>query len=120
MPSCVIDHCTDVECGGESKCINGIGNYTCECVDGWSGGGVNATCEKGCECTGNKGYWKADNRVVEGEVIVGYNYGAGYGNKCEAHDVSRHPATDGKPVEAWVKEPWYVDSSRRKTQHAMD
>ena len=39
-----IDECKNVVCGGESKCHDGVGNFTCECAPGWAGGGENTLC----------------------------------------------------------------------------
>lgn len=114
IPTCVVDHCADVYCGGESECINSNWEYTCECAEGWSGGGVNATCQKGiCECSGNKGYWRSDSIIVDGTVKVGYNYGAEYGNKCIQHDLpnSTDQESKDKRKKPWVHEPWYVHSA---------
>ena len=39
-------------CGGESRCINGLNHYTCECAEGWTGGGVSKKCDEIDECDG--------------------------------------------------------------------
>ena len=106
-PKCEdIDECDGVDCGGSSNCTNSIGKYICECAEGWSGGGINKTCEKGyCKCTGNKGYWKAQRTVVNGEIYVGYNHGENYGEKCLAHDIQAYEPDD--PDTAYHQEPWY-------------
>ena len=30
-----VDECKNVVCGGVSKCIDGVGTFTCECAPGW-------------------------------------------------------------------------------------
>ena len=37
--------CRDVECGGESHCVDGQDGFECFCAKGWIGGGRNACCE---------------------------------------------------------------------------
>ena len=102
-----IDQCAGIKCGGPSKCKNGIEKYTCECAEGWSGGGVNKTCERGyCECTGNKGDYQAEDQLIEGHVKEGYEYEASYGNKCGKHHQKKlHP----RNPEPWRLEPWCVN-----------
>ena len=110
-----IDECNGVDCGGLSKCVDGVGQYTCECADGWSGGGVNRTCEKGiCKCTGNEGYWEAAHTMVDGKMKVGYDHGPTYGEHCAAHDIEQYDAND--PDKAWALEMWYANraASKRK------
>ena len=104
MPTCVdIDECDGIDCGGSSNCTNDIGKYICECAEGWHGGGVNKTCEKGdCKCSGNQGYSKAPNMVVDGRLFLGYDYGAAYGDYCKAWDIYK----DGRES---YSEPWYAN-----------
>ena len=44
------DECANVTCGGQSKCSGRNGNFSCECADGWTGGGENQICENVNEC----------------------------------------------------------------------
>ena len=106
-PSCVVDKCHGIDCGGPSNCVNGIGNYTCKCAEGWSGGGVNQVCEKGyCKCTGNAGYWRSGSLVVEGKLRAGYDYGETYGAQCAFHDIKDFNPED--PLTYWAGESWYA------------
>ena len=116
-PTCDVDDCKALKdgCGGPSSCIDGIGNFTCKCAKGWSGGGVNQTCKRGkCRCTGNKGFWKAKERVVEEklpsgrirkQLYSGYDYSESYGMECAAHEIKHH-----KPdyPEDWMIPDWYA------------
>ena len=105
-----IDECHGVDCGGLSKCVDGVGQYTCECADGWSGGGVNTICEKGiCQCTGNQGYWQARNTKVNGEYKIGYNFGPTYGEYCAAHDMEQYDPSD--PETEKFREMWYASGA---------
>ena len=112
IPGCEdIDECKDVDCGGKSKCTNGIGKYICECAKGWTGGGVNKTCELGhCKCTGNKGYWKAERQMVNGVFKLGYDHGPSYGEKCAAHDIE-DSLTGDHDFQIANREPWYANEA---------
>ena len=48
-PCADIDECAGVDCGPEASCTHAVGEenpgqYTCNCVEGTEGGGVNAPC----------------------------------------------------------------------------
>ena len=120
IPTCEdIDECNSVDCGGSSECVDGIGKYTCECAEGWFGGGINTKCEKPrCECTGNKGYWKARTTTVNGQIKFGYDHGPTFGEVCAAHDKDKLYEND--PTTAWSLEKWYangVDNKRKYSCH---
>ena len=111
MPTCVdIDECDGIDCGGSSNCTNDIGKYICECAEGWHGGGVNKTCEKGdCKCTGNQGYSKSPNMLVDGKIKLAYDYGAAYGDYCKAwDDVEEEKNAFGDEAKS-LREPWYAN-----------
>ena len=112
IPSCDLDECHDIVCGGLSKCIDGIGEYTCECAKGWHGGGVNQRCLEGdCQCTGNQGYYNSESLIVDGRAKIGYNYGETFGNFCFKHDEEIDYGKDKKVNEThpWIHEPWYAN-----------
>ena len=47
-----VDECAWTRCGGTSQCVNGQNKYSCNCSDGWEGGGDNNRCVDIDECDG--------------------------------------------------------------------
>ena len=62
-----IDECEGVVCGGASTCTNAHNRFSCECADGWTGGGDDEICTR--EWVGEDEYFCA-----EGDYIFGHGF----------------------------------------------
>ena len=84
------------------------GTWACECAEGYNGGGVEKICERGyCKCTGNQGFYKADDITYQGDILVkGYEYSADYGNHCGKHDEHSHDENGSIAEQQWKNQSW--------------
>ena len=94
--------------------VPGTDNSPTTCIGGrWTG--AIPSCEKGyCSCTGNRGYWKAKEGIIDWGAPKGkklekeYDYGENYGAYCATHDKKDYDPAQPKK-DAWKLEPWYAN-----------